>query len=470
MAIKLKSFLGLVGDKICAKINKPATHGFNQSQFIIMALGNIIGSGIFLASSTVIDIAGVFAPIAYLLGGIIMICEVSFITEMSIANPAPGSFKVHAQQIFGRWWGYVIGWMFWTSGVLGMASEVTACALFMRIWFPSIPLWIFSLVFAVLVTAINLSDTKGLSHIEFGLASIKIITLMLFILVGTMMSFGLSIGSASENFYQFTKLLTEPLSGISALFSSMIVVLFAYTGTGIIGLAIAETKNPERTVPWAATVVSFTVAVLYTISAVLLLALLPRQMLDKNVSPFVSVFSILGIPYAADLLNFILLTAALSALNTQVYSSSRMLLSLAKDGEAPKRIAYQNRKGVPSNAVLLSGFTLLVTVLVSYVLPEKVFIYTVSASGVLALINWMSVSATYYFYRAELLKSCPEKLKYKVPGYPYLSWVVFTLILLILASAPLYPDQVPGLWSSGIILILIGLSYFVHRRHHTKNS
>ncbi|TWH45113.1 amino acid permease [Sporomusa sp. KB1] len=470
MAINLTSFLRFKISNICANTNKPATHGFNQSQFIIMALGNIIGSGIFLASSTVIDIAGVFAPIAYFLGGIIMICEVSFITEMTIANPAPGSFKVHAQQIFGRWWGYIIGWMFWTSGVLGMASEVTACALFTRIWFPSIPLWILSLIFAVLVITINLFDAKGLSRVEFGLASIKIITLVLFIVVGIMMAFGLSIGSASENFSQFAIVLTEPLSGISGIFSSMIVVLFAYTGTGIIGLAITETENPERTVPRAATIVSCTVVGLYTISTVLLLALLPGQILNNNVSPFVSVFSMLDIPFAIDLLNFILLTAALSSLNAQIYSSSRMLLSLAKHNEAPKQIAYQNSKGVPSNAVLLSGFTLLVTVFVSYVLPEKVFIYTVSASGVLALINWMSVSATYYFYRSELLKNCPEKLKYKAPGYPYLSWIVFSLILLILASAPLYPDQIPGLWVSCIILILIWLSYLVFHRHHKEKS
>lgn len=243
MAINLKGLLRFKSTNICASTAKPAIHGFNQSQFVIMALGNIIGSGIFLASSTAIDIAGVFTPIAYFLGGVIMICEVTFITEMSIANPAPGSFKVHAQQIFGRWWGYVIGWMFWTSGVLGMASEVTACSLFMRIWFTSIPLWIFSLIFALLVTAINLFDAKGLSRVEFGLASIKIITLIIFVLIGAVMAFGLSIGSASEDFSQFTKVLTEPLSGMHNLLSSMIVVLFAYTGTGIIGLAITETKK-----------------------------------------------------------------------------------------------------------------------------------------------------------------------------------------------------------------------------------
>lgn len=463
--MNLKNIFGMEKSNLCANTHKPAKKGFNQSQFIIMALGNIIGSGIFLASSTVIGIAGAYAPIAYGLGGVIMICEVAFITEMTIANPAPGSFKVHAQQIFGRWWGYVIGWMFWTSGVLGMASEVIACALFMRIWFSFIPLWVFSLFFAVLVTAINLFDTKGLSRVEFGLASIKVVTLILFIVFGILIVIGLPIGSISVTFAQFNTVLTNSSSGIGGLFSSMIVVLFAYTGTGIIGLAITETKNPERIVPKSAKIVSFTVVCLYTVSVALLLILLPGQLLDKNVSPFVLVFRLLNVPFALDVLNFILLTAALSALNAQVYSSSRMLLSLAKQGEAPALISFQNSRGVPTNAVLLSGFTLLITVFISYILPEKVFLYMVSASGVLALVNWMSVSATYYFYRSELQKNCPEKLKYKVPGYPYLSWFIFALILLILVSAPLYPDQIPGLWTSSAILITIGISYIAFRHH-----
>jgi GABA permease/S-methylmethionine transporter len=151
---------------------------FHRNEFVVMAIGNIIGSGIFLASAVVLETAAGLAPLAYLFGGLIMTMEVAFLIELAIANPVSGSFKACAQDVFGPAWGFVNGWMFWVSGVLGMASEVIACSILMRLWFPVIPLWLFSLVFAVLITLVNLNDLQGLSKIEFVLASIKFITLV----------------------------------------------------------------------------------------------------------------------------------------------------------------------------------------------------------------------------------------------------------------------------------------------------
>lgn len=461
MAVRTKKWFSLGNSKEICRPNGPAlTHGFNQSQFVIMALGNIIGSGIFLASSTVLNVAGAWTPLAYLFGGFIMIWQVSFLTEMTIASPVPGSFRIHARQIFGRWWGYMIGWMFWTSGVLGMASEVTACALFMRLWFPAVPLWTLSLAFAALITVLNLNDTKGLSKIEFSLASVKIAALLAFILAGVWYA-AQPLGSTGELSARFGSITAAPLQGLEGLMASMILILFSYTGTGIIGLAITETVQPERIIPQAARFVTYCVVILYTLAAAFLVLYLPTLTPDPNESPFVAILDMFKIPFAADVLNFILLTAALSSLNSQVYSASRMLLSLAKTKEAPKIVAHQSSRGVPTVAVILSGAVLLFTALLSYVLPEKIFVYTISASSVLALVNWLSVSATHYFYRRQLVKNCPAKLKYKVSGYPYISILTFLLILLILASAPLYPEQVPALYAAGVILTMIALSYFL---------
>lgn len=441
---------------ICGPRGPAPEHGFSRSQFIIMALGNIIGSGIFLASGTILEIAGRWTPLAYLLGGIVMSWQVSFTLEMTIATPARGSFKVHAQQIFGRWWGYTVGWMFWTSGVLGMASEVTACALFMRLWFPAWPLWSFSLLFAALITLINLNDLKGLSKFEFALASVKIAALLLFILIGLAILIGLPLGHPGQ---LSASIAGQSLPGIQGVPAAMILVLFAYTGTGIMGLAAAETKSPALTVPPAARFVTFGITGLYTAAAALLVALLPVGGAHPDTSPFVAILALLSVPFAADILNFILVTAALSSLNSQVYSASRMLLSLAENREAPRLAAYRSRKGVPVAAVLLSGLVLVATALLAYILPEKIFLYTVSACGVLAIVNWLSITATHYLYRRHLLKNCPAKLKYKSPGYPYASWLVFALILFILVSAPLYPEQLPGLYAAAAIIALIAASY-----------
>lgn len=425
-----------------------------------MALGNIIGSGIFLASAAVIGAAGAWAPLAYLLGGFIMMMEVAFIIEMSIAKPVPGAFKAHAQEMFGPWWGFVNGWMFWTSAMLGMSSEVTACAIFTRLWLPHVPLWLLSLFFAVLITLINLNDLKGLSKVEIGLSATKIAAVTLFVIVGLSIVLGLPLGEASPSFAAFTAALAAPLEGISGLLGAMLIVLYAYTGTGIIGLAATETQQAEKIVPKATRTVTFSVVGLYSLAVFLIIALLPVPAIDPATSPFVSILDIFKIPYASSVLNFILLTASLSSLNSQVYSASRMLFSMAKASQAPKIVGRQNNKGVPVGAVWMSGIVLLATALMSYLLPEKLYLYTVSASGVLALVNWLSVSATHYFFRKKILAEAPEKLRYKAPFYPYLPWLCFGTVLLAIMSAPLYPDQIPGLYSGGILLFIIGVVYF----------
>lgn len=434
---------------------------FNKRDFIVMALGNIIGSGIFLASSLVISVAGTWTPLAYLLGGLVMMMEVAFIIEMTIANPASGSFKAHAQEIFGNWWGFVIGWMFWTSGVLGMASEVTACAIYTRLWLPAVPLWVLSLFFAAGITLLNFNDVKGLSKIELGLAITKVATLLLFVLMGFAVIGGIPVGDAATDFTPFYTLLQAPLEGLPGMLGAMLLILFAYTGTGIIGIAAVETEKPEKIVPPAVRIITVTVTLLYSLSAFLIILLLPLGLLDKSISPFVQLFTIFRIPYAGDLVNFILLTAGVSALNSQVYSSSRMLFSLAKDRQAPQIAKYQNSKGVPITAVTISGIVLLCGAMLSYYLPEKIFIYTVSASGFLALINWMSISATHFYYRKKILAESPGKLKYKAPFYPYLSWICFFIILISLLSTPLYPDQLPGLYSGLLLIGFISIAYFI---------
>jgi L-asparagine transporter-like permease len=435
-------------------------HKFNKTDFIVMALGNIVGSGIFLASSAVISSAGAWAPLAYLLGGLIMMMEVSFIIEMSIAKPVPGAFKAHAQEIFGEWWGFVNGWMFWTSAVLGMSSEITACAIFTRLWLPDVPLWLLSLFFAILITIINLNDLKGLSKAEVVLAATKISAIVIFVIVGGLVVLGFPIGGVSANLQQYSAALSAPLEGVSGLLGAMLIVLYAYTGTGIIGLAATETHQAEKAVPSATRFVTVTVVGLYSLAVFLIIALLPAESLRPDTSPFVSILNIFKIPYAGSVLNFILLTAALSSLNSQVYSASRMLFSMAKSNQAPKAVGRQNAKGVPVAAVWMSGLVLLLTALMSYILPEKLYLYTICASGVLALVNWLSVSATHYFFRKKLLAEHPEKLKYKAPFYPYLSWICFFSVLMALLSAPLYPDQIPGLYSGSILLLLISIVYF----------
>ncbi|MCX7709391.1 MAG: amino acid permease [Clostridia bacterium] len=437
--------------------------GFNRKHLIVMALGNIIGSGIFLASGIVISLTGPAAVIAYMIGGLVMLLEVMFIAEMSIVNPAPGAFRVHASEVFGPGVGFVNGWMFWCSGVLGMASEVTAAAIFSAFWFPSIPLWLFCLVYSIVMTFINFMDVRGLSRFEAWLASIKIIALIVFILFGFLAVIGvLHIGLPGAK-VGFSSLNTFLPGGFKGLWASMLMVLFSFTGTGIIGMAVADMNNPAKDLPPAIYVISAATTVLYSASILFIVLLVPWNTLSASESPFVVIMQNSGIPLAGTILNVIVLTASLSGLNSSMYSASRMLASLSRDRQGPKKFLAVNKNGVPVYALTLTSGILALTAVLSYILPERVFIILTGASGFTAMVNWLTISVTHIFYRKKTLKERPEKLQFKVPGYPWTSILAIVLIAAVLLTSFLYPEQISSLLT-GIILIAVLMVIYIALR------
>ena len=435
--------------------------GFNRNHLIIMALGNIIGSGIFLGSGAVISIAGPAAILAYIFGGIIMVMEVMFITEMTIINPAPGSFRVHASEIFGSWIGFVNGWMFWFSGGLGMASEVAAAAIFTGLWFPRIPQWVFCVIYALVMTGINLKDARGLSIIESFLASIKVLSLIVFIIFGITIVAGITSFGGFKPLPVFQSVNSFMPNGFRGIFASMIMVMFSFTGTGIIGLAIAESENPEKDAPPAIYTITTTVIALYTLSILFIIWLMPWKAFSTSESPFVEILNRAGVPFGSDILNFVVLTAALSGLNSSMYSASRMLNSLSLGGQAPKTFLVKNKNGVPVYALALSSIVLLLTAVISYIVPSKVFEILAVASGFTALVNWLTISITHFFYRRKTLKENPDRLKYKVPGWPLINFIAVTFIIIVFATSPLYPGQISGLIGSITIFVFLIIIYAV---------
>ncbi len=441
--------------------SKSIKKGFNRNHLIIMALGNIIGSGIFLGSGTVISTAGPAAILAYIFGGIIMVMEVMFITEMTIINPAPGSFRVHASEIFGPWIGFVNGWMFWFSGVLGMASEVAAAAIFTGLWFSGIPLWVFCVFYALIMTVINLKDARGLSIVESFLASVKVISLVVFIVFGFTTIVGITSFSGIKPLPVFHSVNSFMPNGFRGIFASMIMVMFSLTGTGIIGIAIAESENPEKDAPPAIYTITVTVIVLYTLSILFIICLMPWKAFSTSESPFVEILNRAGVPFGSDILNFVVLTAALSGLNSSMYSASRMLNSLSLGKQAPKKFLIKNKNGVPVYALGLSSVVLLLTAIISYIVPSKVFEILATASGFTALVNWLTISITHYFYRRKTLKEKPDRLKYKVPGWPLINFIAVTFIVIVFATSPLYPGQISGLIGSIILFVFLVIIYVI---------
>lgn len=216
----------------------------------------------------------------------------------------------------------------------------------------------------------------------------------------------------------------------------MILVMFSYTGTGIIGLAIADTENPEKNAPKVISIITIPVIAIYTLSILFLVLLTPWHTLSTSTSPFVLIFERIGIPFSGSILNFIVLTAALSGLNSAMYSSSRMLNSLSSDNQASKLFLKTNKNQVSIYALAMSSIALLPAAVLSYFLPEKVFVILATKSGFLAMFNWLTISITHYFYRKKTLKERPEKLKYKVLGYPYTTFLAILLVIAVLATSP----------------------------------
>lgn len=252
--------------------------------------------------------------------------------------------------------------------------------------------------------------------------------------------------------------------GFKGVFASMIMVMFSFTGTGIIGLAIADTESPEKNAPAAISFITIVVVTIYSLSALFIVLLTPWNTLTASSSPFVLILKRIGIPYSDSILNFIVLTASLSGLNSSMYSSSRMLSSLSSDRQAPQLFLKTNKNGVPVFALCLSSAALLLTAVLSYLLPEKVFIVLATSSGFLAMFNWLTISITHFFYRKKTLKENPEKLKYKAWGYPYTSFMLAAFIIIIFCTSPLYPGQVSGLVGSLILFGMLLLCYFVLKK------
>lgn len=437
---------------------------FSKKSLIVMSLGNIIGSGIFLGSSTVISVAGPAAVLAYLIGGLMMTLEVTFITEMCVVNPAPGAFRVHASEIFGPWISFVNGWMFWCSGILGMASELVAAAIFTAYWLPGVPLWVFCVAYAVIMALINLKDLSGLSRMETALSFVKVAALVLFVVLGILSFLGVfnfHPAAGSNPFASYGQFFPK---GMRGLFACMIMVMFSFTGTGIIGLAIADTESPDKTAPSAIRTITATVTALYTLSILMIVLLVPWNTLSPSESPFVAILNRIRVPYSDHILNFIVLTASLSGLNSSMYSSSRMLSSLSADSQAPKLFQKTNKNGAPSVALGLSSAVLLLTAVLSYAIPNQIFVVLATSSGFLALFNWLTISVTHYFYRKKTLREHPDKLKYRAPGYPFTSFLLAILIVAVFATSPLYPGQVSGLVGGLVLLAGLIAVYFILRK------
>jgi len=427
--------------------------GLSAWQLTMMALGSVIGGSFFLGSSVAINAAGPAILISYILGGFIVYFILYALSEMTVANPDSGSFMTFASQSFGPGTGFVVGWIYWVGMILSMSSEATAVSILLNNWFPNISIAIAGSIIIIGVTLLNLLGADKLSKLASGLAAVKLLAIISFIIIGLLLITGIIPGRSAIG---VGELVREPLlpGGISGIAGSMLIVVFAYAGFEIIGLAASEADNPTETIPKAINYTVISLVGFYILSIIVLLPLIPTAQLNESVSPMVVSLNRWGITWAGSIINMVLVTAILSASLASMFGIARMLRSLADKGHAPRWL--RDKKDVPHKAIAFSGISMLLGLGFGLLFP-RIYLFLISASGFALLFTYAVIMATHIRFR--MRNGCPPNGKCQMPGYPYMSWIGLISMIIIIFSMPLISDQLSGLIIGFIMIAIFSLTY-----------
>ncbi|MET8726666.1 amino acid permease [Streptomyces parvus] len=409
--------------------------GLKNRHLSMIAIGGVIGAGLFVGSSAGIAAAGPAILISYAMVGLMVVLVMRMLGEMAAARPSSGSFSAYADQALGRWAGFSIGWLYWFFWVVVLAVEATAGAAILENWIPGVPQWAWALIVMVVLTATNLVSVGSYGEFEFWFAGIKVVAIAAFVVVGFLAVFGLLPGS--DNPGSGLAHLTDNggffPEGPGAVLTGVLMVVFSFMGSEIVTLAAGESSDPQRAVSKATNSVIWRIAVFYLGSIFVVLTLLPWN--DPSIQEkgsYVAALDSIGIPQAGNVMDFIVLTAVLSCLNSGLYTASRMAFSLGERGDAPKSFAKVNRRGVPQAAILSSVVFGFVAVFFNYQWPDTVFQFLLNSSGAVALFVWLVICFTQLRMRGIILRENPDKLVVRMWLFPYLTWATIAAISFIL--------------------------------------
>ncbi|MET9778475.1 amino acid permease [Streptomyces sp. NPDC006367] len=409
--------------------------GLKNRHLSMIAIGGVIGAGLFVGSSSGIATAGPAILLSYALVGTLVVCVMRMLGEMSAADPASGSFSAHADRALGPWAGFSIGWLYWFFWVVVLAVEATAGAKILEGWVPAVPQWGWALIVMVVLTATNLASVGSYGEFEFWFAGIKVVAIAAFIVIGGLAVFGVLPGVDSER--AGLSNLTEHggflPNGPGAVLTGVLLVVFSFMGSEIPTLAAGESEDPQRAVTKATNSIIWRIAVFYLGSVFVVVTLLPWDSPEiVELGSYVAALDSLGIPNAGEVMNVIVLTSVLSCLNSGLYTASRMAFSLGRRGDAPKSFARTTRRGVPRTAILASVVFGFVAVFFNYKFPDTVFLFLLNSSGAVALFVWLVICFSQLRLRKIIQAEAPEKLVVRMWLYPYLTWVTTAVIVFVL--------------------------------------
>ena len=406
--------------------------GMESRHLQMISLGGVIGTGLFLSSGYTIQQAGPIGTIlAYSIGALIVYLVMLTLGELSVAMPVTGSFHVYAEKFIGPGTGFVIAIQYWLTWTVALGSEFTAAGLLMQRWFPDSPTWVWSAACIILIFTLNALSVRFFAEAEFWFASIKVFAICAFIIIGLLAIFGVIPIAGYQHAPMFGNLVRDGIfpNGFMPVFATILTVNFAFSGTELIGVTAGETRDPQTAVPKAIHTTLWRLVLFFIGSITVMCALIPWRQAGVGESPFVLVFNNIGIPYAGDIMNFVVLTAVLSASNSGLYASTRMVWSMGNEGMIPRWFAKTNRRGVPMLALCAAMAGGLLALLSSVIAASTVYLVLVALSGLSAVVVWIAIAYCQIVFRRRWLESghSADELKYRTPGYPYVSWAAFIL-------------------------------------------
>jgi amino acid transporter, AAT family len=416
-------------------------------QFI--ALAGMIGTGIFKGSSDTLNIAGPSVIFTYLIGGLLLFIVMAALGEMAIAFPNH-NVQLLLYRAFGFKLSFITGWLYWINWTIVITVELLAAGSFLQFWYPSIPLWLLSLICAAVIIAVNLFPVKYFGELEFWFAGIKIMALVAFIFLGALIIFGIlpsNIGNPLANYTAHGGFFPH---GVSGMLSAFLVVMFSYGGAELIGVAVTETKDAERVMPSIIKGAVWRVIIFYIFPIIIICGIMPWNKVTGQDSPFVQVFTITGLPGAAHVMNFILLTAVLSAANSGIYATSRTLFSMAKSGVAPKGLMKTSSSGIPVIGLLITTLCLLAGVFLAYISPSNIISYLMTIPGFTIMMVWIGICAAHLKLRPQY----KVKPSFQVKWYPVTTIIAIVSLSLIFIGFILNLNNVIG---STVALVIVGM-------------
>jgi AAT family amino acid transporter/D-serine/D-alanine/glycine transporter len=437
------------------------SRGLKSRHIQLIALGGTIGVGLFLGSAGAIHKAGPGLLLSYAIGGVAIFFIMRALGELLTYRPVAGSFASYAEEFVGPFAGFVTGWSYWFMWVLTAMAELTAIGIYVHFWLPNIPQWLPGLVALAILYGTNTLAVRVYGELEFWFALLKVITIVLLIISGLVVIV-FKVGALGST-ASFSNLWTHhgfmPF-GLLGVLLTLQIVMFAYQGVELIGVTAGEAENPSVVLPRATNSIIFRILLFYIGALTVIMALVPWDQLDPEMSPFVLMFDKMGIPGAASIINIVVITAAASSCNGGIFSTGRMLYSLALDRQAPQIFGKLTPQHVPAAGIRASVAVMLIGTALNYVVPKEVFTWVTSISLVGTIWTWIIIVYSHSKYRQAVQQGRAPAVAYQMPGWPFANWFVIVFLLIVAAMFSLDADTRVALYIAPFWFALLGIGYY----------